>query len=162
MVDSGHFTEEMVKKGDCMKNRPCGEVYTTAIESTPEGVAVFDAVFLKGTVIENLKCTFKKGKLVESSADKNHEVFLELWNNASGDKDQIAEFAIGTNPEIKKPIGDSLFDEKIYGSVHLAIGENKFFGGSSTSSIHWDFVMQEPTVKIDDTFVLEKGKFLVP
>lgn len=84
-----------------------------------------------------------------------------MWESASGDKDQIAEFAIGTNPEIHKPVGDSLFDEKIFGSVHLAIGENKFFGGSSSASIHWDLVMQQPTVTIDNTTVLESGKFKV-
>jgi len=161
MVDGGHYADGMVEEGDRIKNLPCGEVYTTALESTPQGTAIFDEVFLKGMCIKNLKCEFKGGKLIKSSADENHDAFLELWDTATGDKDQIAEFAIGTNPEITKPVGDSLFDEKIFGSVHLAIGENKFFGGTSHASIHWDFVIQKPTVKIDDVLVLKDGIFQI-
>ena len=160
LIDAGHYTKEMVARGEIMKNLPCGEVYTTALEDSPEGTAIFDEVYMqKGDMVKNLKCRFEKGHLVDSSADENYDVFRNLWDVATGDRDRIAEFAIGTNPAVTRPIGDPLFDEKIFGSVHLAIGENRMYGGKADSSIHWDFVILEPTVIIDGETIVEAGKF---
>ena len=159
LVDGGHFTPEMVAQGEIIKNLPCGEVYTTAHEESPEGVVVFDEVYLNGQRIVNLQLSFEAGRVVSSKAEENHEAFVSLWQSATGDYDRIGEFAIGTNPAVTQIIGDPLFDEKIYGSVHLALGENRMYGGTNSSSIHWDFVVLEPTVTIDDETVLSHGVF---
>ena len=162
LIDAGHYDEQSSIRGEIMKNLPCGEVYTTPLEESPEGTAIFDEVYMqKGDAVKNLRCHFEKGKLVESSADENYQNFKSLWDAAEGDKDQIAEFAIGTNPAVLRPIGDPLFDEKVFGSVHLAIGESRMYGGKSEASIHWDFVMLEPSVEIDDKSILVKGKFVL-
>jgi leucyl aminopeptidase (aminopeptidase T) len=77
--------------------------------------------------------------------------------NATGNPYSIAEFAFGTNP-----CGNILLaTEKAYGTSHVAIGQNTWLGGKNECSIHWDFVIDRPTVTIDDKPVLKNGKFAV-
>lgn len=161
MIDAGSFDQDMVDQGDITKNQPCGEVYTTAVESTVEGVAVFDLAFVEGKPIENLRLTFKKGSLVKYTADKGIELFEKRYNLATGDKDKIGELGIGINPAMTRPIGHTLLDEKIFGSIHLALGENRMYGGINNSSMHWDLVMQGPTLRKKGKVLIDSGVFQV-
>lgn len=69
----------------------------------------------------------------------------------------IAEFGIGLNPGATEPIGDVMLDEKIGGSVHVAIGMNERFGGRNRSNLHLDLVILRPTVWLDEMKVIEGG-----
>jgi leucyl aminopeptidase (aminopeptidase T) len=161
MIDSGMFDSEMVSQGDITKNLPCGEVYTTALEDTVEGTAVFDLSFVEGRPIKNLKLFFKKGRLIDYTAEQGIELFEKKYSNATGDKDKIGELGIGINPAMIRPIGHTLLDEKIYGSIHLALGENRMYGGVNSSSMHWDLVMLKPDLLINGKNLLNKGRFSV-
>ena len=99
--------------------------------------------------------------MVSSSADKNHEVFLEAMVPHTGDKTLLGEFGIGTNHRVYKPMGDNLLDEKIFGSIHLALGENRSYGGNNASSLHWDMIMLSPSVYLNDEVFLQNGKFIL-
>jgi aminopeptidase len=130
---------------------PRGEVYVAPHEDSAEGVAVIAKAFIKGKLVEHLRLTFAQGCVVQAQALDlvGVEAFWELLAASSGDKDRIAEFAVGLNPGIVEPIGDVALDEKIGGSVHIAVGMNGHFGGSNHSNLHLDLVILHPTVWLD-------------
>jgi len=161
MIDTGCFTHAMVERGDITKNLPCGEVYTTPVEDTVQGIAVFDEVHIDGQAIEKLSLEFSEGKLVNAKAEKGIELFNQHYNNAIGDKNKIGELGIGINPVLLQPIGHSLLDEKIFGSIHLALGENRNYGGKNNATIHWDLVMLKPTLLLNDKSIISEGNFTV-
>jgi len=143
---------------------PRGEVYTPPHEDSAEGVAVIDRAFIKGSPIERLRLTFAAGRVVKVEADDvaGVEAFDELLSASTGDKDRIAEFAIGLNPGAAEPVGDIAIDEKIGGSVHIAIGMNDRFGGRNRSNLHLDLVILRPSVELDGAIVLADGVLQVP
>ena len=65
------------------------------------------------------------------------------------------------NPEVTKAVGYVLTDEKIIGTIHLAFGENRGYGGKNESDIHWDVLVMAPTVTVDGTVLMENGKLLL-
>jgi len=143
---------------------PRGEVYTPPHEDSAEGVAVIDKAFIKGNPIERLRLTFAAGRVVKVQADDRAGVaaFNELLSASTGDRDVIAEFAIGLNPGVTEPVGDIAIDEKIGGSVHIAIGMNDRFGGRNHSNLHLDLVMLRPCVKLDGTTIVADGALQLP
>lgn len=159
MVDAGRFDAAMVERGDITKNLPCGEVYTTPVETTVEGVAVFELVFHDGRPIRDLRLVFEGGRMVRATAAEGLEHFEKRYGLATNDRDRLGELGIGINPAMKRPIGHTLLDEKIHGSVHLALGENRMYGGVNASSLHWDLVMLKPTLVVGGKTVLEGGRF---
>jgi len=160
-IDDGIISKEDIEEGFVGNNLPAGEVFIPPLEHTVEGVAIFDIVYYHGHKIEDLKLEFKNGKLINSSARTNHELFKKVLLNSTGSYDMIGEFGIGTNPAITTVTGYTHTDEKIIGSIHLALGENKVFGGNLTSSLHWDLVMLSPTVEAENKLIMEEGKLKV-
>ena len=142
---------------------PYGETYVAPREDSAEGTAVIVKAFVRGRCLHNLRLTFSAGRVVEAAAADSSEadIFWELLAASSGDKDRIAEFAVGCNPGVRDPVGFVSLDEKIGGSVHLAIGKNADFGGRNVSNLHLDLVILHPTVHFDETLVLERGEFRV-
>jgi aminopeptidase len=142
---------------------PRGEAYIAPLENSAEGMAVIEKAFFMGRFVEQLCLTFSGGRVVHVKAHHlaGVKAFRELLVASNGDKDYIAEFAIGTNPGVTEPIGYISLDEKIGGSVHIAIGMNENFGGRNRSNLHLDLVIQKPTVHFDGKVVLKYGKFKV-
>ena len=138
---------------------PRGEVYVAPHEDSAYGTAVIDRAFIRGSAVEQLRLTFCSGRLIEIDApvQQGAELLRELLLASSGDKDRIAEFAIGLNPGITEPVGDTALDEKIGGSVHLAIGMNESFGGRNRSNLHLDMVILRPAVWLDGSPVIADG-----
>jgi len=122
-------------------NLPEGEVFTAPVENSANGEIYFDlpCMWHYGKQVEGVWFRFKKGRVVDYEIEKGEENFEDVMKNASGDKDRIAEFAIGTNPKAKVTGGMIIVDEKVKGTIHIAIGRNKHFGGRNDSTIHWDF-----------------------
>ncbi|HET7090190.1 MAG TPA: aminopeptidase [Anaerolineae bacterium] len=141
---------------------PRGEVYVAPHEDSAEGVAVIDRAFVAGKPIERLRLVFRKGRVVDASAadPSAAHLFRELLSASAGDKDVIAELAIGLNPGAAEPIGDVMLDEKIAGSCHIAIGMNTHFGGRNQSNLHLDLVMLRPTVRTDGEVFVDNGATL--
>jgi aminopeptidase len=150
-------------------NIPDGEVFTAPIRDSVEGTIAYNTPSIyQGKCFENVKFRFHKGCIVEASA--NHCADLHSILNSDPGARYIGEFSLGFNPHILQPIGDTLFDEKIAGSLHFTPGrayENEADNGNR-SQIHWDLVLiQRPEwgggeIYFDGEPVRRDGIFVVP
>jgi len=163
MNDDGILDNEDLANKDIGMNLPAGEVFVAPIEESANGVAFFDVpTSYFGATAHDIKLTFKDGKVVDFKVEKGEENFRKILENATGDKDKIAEFAMGTNPKATF-VTDITQDEKVLGTVHIAIGDNKgpAYGGKNNSSLHWDLIMTKPTVETDGKTIMKDGKFTI-
>ncbi|MEM5777402.1 MAG: aminopeptidase [Candidatus Aenigmatarchaeota archaeon] len=142
-VADGIMSEEDIRNGDNGLNIPDGEVYFAPVENSGNGYIKFDYTTIHGFgFIKNLELKFEKGKVVWFNAPgKGKKIFQKFLEVNTGDKDKLAEFAIGTNPKAKF-IGETIVDEKIFGTIHIAIGNNSGpgFGGKNKASSHQDMI----------------------
>ncbi len=137
-------------------NLPAGEAFIAPVEGSSEGKLVFDGSFSSvGVLKEPIELVVEKGRVVECSNDALSEV-IEKYENA----DNIAEIGLGTN-KAARLIGNVLEDEKVYGTCHVAIGDNHTFGGATRAGIHLDGVIKNPWVFLDGVEVVGEGKFLL-
>jgi aminopeptidase len=174
VVDDGFISNTDIKNGDLHSNLPCGETFLAAVETYGEGVLVCPKrtdVFT-GKMIENVRLVFEKGKLNlnKTTAEKNEKALKTTLKNCMVvDKKlhkairtlNVAELGIGMNPVIDKIIGYLLTDEKIGGTIHIAIGENsRFPGGKSKSCLHWDFISNKG-INLEAIYPNKKSKMLI-
>jgi len=149
--------------GSGMHNIPDGEVFTAPVDDSLEGKIFFEfpGVYA-GTFIKNIRLEFMEGKITKATADENEDLLLNIIDMEGADR--IGEFGIGTNFGIDRFVGDLLFDEKIGGTIHLALGwAYESCKGVNKSSIHWDIVKdlrQEGEIYLDGDLVFRNGKFL--
>lgn len=145
-------------------NLPEGEVFCPPVENSVNGEIYFDlpCMWHYGKRVSGVWFKFKNGKLVKYKIEEGKENFEEVFKNTSGDKDKIGEFAIGTNPKAKPTGGLVIVDEKVKGTIHLALGHNKHFGGKNDSTLHWDFFknMKHGEIYVDDELLMKNGKIL--
>jgi len=140
----GFMTKEDVMNGDVGLNIPDGEVFIAPKEYSANGKILFDYVFPSGAgLIKNLWVHFKNGKVVKYSADGDGaKRFKKFLDSNSGEKDRIAELGIGTNKKARF-VGAILIDEKIFGTIHIAIGNNRgAYHGKNIASSHLDMIKQ--------------------
>jgi aminopeptidase len=123
-------------------NMPGGEFFLSPVEDSAEGEIVFGefpAVY-NGREVAGIALRFEAGRVVEAAATANEEFLLEMLDLDEGSR-RLGELGIGCNPGIRRHMKNVLFDEKIYGTVHLAVGFSyEFAGGANVSSVHWDMV----------------------
>jgi len=156
--DSGFIDDSMGRK---LLNLPAGEVCMAPLETSAQGTVVFDLAFdHRGNRIEDLVVRFEGGKAIPVEAKMGFEAFTEVLANSHGDKERIGELGIGLNDEVKEAIGYMLTDEKIMGTAHIAIGENRMLGGVNDSDLHWDLLVMEPRLEVDGRLIMEGGTFL--
>lgn len=145
-------------------NFPDGEIFTCPVEDSVNGTINFSfpAVHM-GHECKGVKLTFENGRVVKASADTGEEFLLSMIDQDEGGR-IAGEFAIGTNYNIQQFTCNTLFDEKIGGTVHLALGASlPEAGGVNKSALHWDMVcdMREGgSISVDGKIVHENGKFL--
>jgi aminopeptidase len=123
-------------------NIPGGEVFYSPVEDSAEGTIAFTEfpAMMAGREIEGIRLRFEGGKVVDASAAKNEAFLIETLDTDEGAR-RLGELGIGCNPGITRHMKNTLFDEKIYGTVHLALGKGfPWLGGSNDSLIHWDIV----------------------
>lgn len=150
-------------------NIPSGEIFTAPLELSAEGEYLVNGAI--GTLVlskQEVVLTFTKGRLIRHRfLDSGESVrYLDEVQRLSEDRadknwNVLAEFGIGVNQGIKEVTGFSLLDEKMFGSVHIAIGNNKGWQGENESQIHLDVITKLPTVAIDNRLILERGKHVV-
>lgn len=154
-------------KCDGKLNIPDGEVYTAPVKTSVNGYISYNtpAVY-NGFTYENIKLEFKDGKIVNATSNDNERI-NKVFDTDEGAR-YVGEFAIGVNPYILKPMKDTLFDEKIAGSIHFTPGasyDNAFNGNKS--SVHWDLVfIQRPEygggeIYFDDVLIRKDGLFVI-
>jgi len=153
------------KNCDGKNNMPDGEIFTGPVEDSVEGHVRFSypSVY-QGRKVEGIDLTFERGRLVKASADKGEDFLLKTIDVDEGAR-YVGEFAIGTNEGITRATGHTLFDEKINGSFHMALGSGMPETGSKNqSAIHWDMVCdlsQGGRILVDDELMYENGRFLI-
>jgi aminopeptidase len=146
-------------------NLPDGEIATAPVTSTINGIICFENPgVLGGRLIEGIKLHWKEGKLIEAESSTEEEFFQSIINKDEGSS-LIGEFAIGTNYMIDRFCNDILLDEKIGGTIHIALGRAyPECGGTNESAIHWDIIKDirtEGAVYADGNKILEAGKILL-
>ena len=146
-------------------NMPDGEIMTSPVESTLDGQIYFDFPgVLGGRLVHDIKLRWESGELVEAASSTNQD-FLRAVLDTDPGASLIGEFALGTNPEIKHFCKDILLDEKIDGTIHIAMGRAyPDVGGTNQSAIHWDIIKdmrQEGEIFMDGALVYQKGKVLL-
>lgn len=145
-------------------NMPDGEIATSPVESTVHGTITFDFPgVLGGRLMHNIRLSWEHGKLVEATSSTNQDYLLSILKTDEG-ASRIGEFAIGTNPYWTIFCKDILLDEKIGGTIHIALGRAyPQTGGTNQSAIHWDIVKdmrQEGEIYLDGKKIYAKGSFL--
>lgn len=149
------------------KNIPDGEIYTAPVRDSVNGVISYNVPSPEsGFLFHDVKLEFRNGKIIHASAD-NDELINKILDTDEGAR-YVGEFAFGVNPEITKPIGDILFDEKIAGSFHLTPG-NSYDNASNGnhSAVHWDLIsIQRPEygggeIYFDNELIRKDGIFVV-
>jgi len=153
-VDAGHV------------NMPGGEVFYSPIEDSASGTiefSEFPAVYL-GTEVEGVRLVFDHGKVVEATARSGEEHLVHVLDTDEGSR-RLGELGIGCNPGIQRYMKNVAFDEKIDGTVHLAVGNSyTFTGGTNASAVHWDLVKDlrsDGRLYADGQLVQENGRWLI-
>ncbi|MBW8010370.1 MAG: aminopeptidase [Chloroflexi bacterium] len=146
-------------------NMPSGEIFTSPIEDSANGWVYFTYPAIRaGREVEGVRLEFKEGKVVKATAEKNEEYLLSQLDIDEGAR-FLGEFAIGTNYGIKKFTKSILYDEKIGGSFHMAIGSGfPEAGGENNSAVHWDFICdarEDSEILVDGELFYKDGKFQV-
>lgn len=145
-------------------NMPDGEIYTGPVEESVNGWVKFTYPAIYGGVaVEGIELTFSNGRVEKAKAAKNEKYLLEMLQSDAGSR-FLGEFAIGTNFDIDKFTGNILFDEKIGGSFHMALGAGYPETGSKNKSvIHWDMICdlrQESEIAVDGEVIYRNGQFI--
>ena len=149
---------------DGKRNMPSGEVFTGPIEDTAQGTIFFDIPsFVSGREVRGVRLRFEQGVVTEATAEVGEDLLLERLDRDPGAR-RVGELGIGTNDEITRATGSTLYDEKIGGTVHLALGRSYAnTGGVNESSIHWDLIRdlrQGGEILLDGEPFQEGGRFV--
>ena len=146
------------------ENMPGGEIFMAPVRESLEGWIKFDYPSIRdGKEVTDIKLVFKDGKVSEFSASKNED-FLKKMLETDENSSYVGELGIGMNPKVNRFTGDLLFDEKIGGTIHLALGmAYKDNGGGNDSAIHWDIVkdMKKAKIILDGKIIQNKGDFKI-
>lgn len=145
-------------------NMPDGEIYTGPVEDTANGWVKFTyPANYGGTSVEGAELTFSNGRVSVAKAEKNQDFLVKTLDSDAGSR-FIGEFAIGTNFDIQQFTGNILFDEKIGGSFHMALGAGyPETGSKNKSSIHWDMICDLRTdseILVDGELFYKDGQFV--
>ncbi|MGD1995307.1 MAG: aminopeptidase [Anaerolineae bacterium] len=150
---------------DGKHNMPSGEIFTGPVEESTEGWARFTyPAIAGGREVEGIELWFEEGRVVKATAKKNEEYLLEMLDTDDGSR-YLGEFAIGTNDGIQHFTKNILFDEKIGGSFHMAVGAGyPETGSKNESAIHWDMICDMRDggeIHVDGELFYQDGKFAI-
>jgi len=147
------------------QNFPDGEIYSCPIEDSAGGHVFFPfPVREEGREMRGIRLWFEGGRVVRESAEQNESYLTRVLDTDAGSR-VLGEFAFGTNRGVQRPTGNMMLDEKMAGTVHLALGHGYAeAGGVNQSSVHWDLVCdlrQDSAVYADGQMFYKNGRFLI-
>ena len=150
---------------DGKRNMPSGEIFTGPVEESANGWVRFSYPAIRdGREVEGVTLTFKEGRVVEATAQKNEAYLLSQLDVDDGAR-YLGEFAIGTNEQIQRFTKSILYDEKIGGAMHMALGAGyPETGSKNQSAIHWDFICDmrnESEIWVDGELFYKNGQFQI-
>lgn len=145
-------------------NMPDGEIFTGPVEDSVNGWVKFTYPAIYGGVaVEGAELTFNRGRVEVAKAEKNQAYLVKMLESDEGAR-HVGEYAIGTNTDIDRFTGNILFDEKIGGTFHMALGAGYPETGShNKSSIHWDMICDLRTdseILVDGELFYKNGEFV--
>ncbi len=148
-----------------MNNYPDGEIFTSPVEDSANGQIYFDfPAIYRGNEAHKILLKIENGKVIEATAEKG-EQFLNAMLDIDEGARFIGEIAIGTNDRIKEVTGNILFDEKIGGSIHMAVGASyPETGGENVSGLHWDIIKNMKNggeIYADGNLIYKNGMFVI-
>ena len=149
---------------DGQTNMPSGEVFSAPIENSVNGKVhfTFPSIYM-GRDVSGITLWVEDGKIVKWDADQGKDLLDQVF--AIPGANYFGEVAIGTNYKIQRSTRNILFDEKIGGTIHMAVGQSyKQCGGKNSSSIHWDMITdmsESGQIYADEKLIYEKGKFII-
>lgn len=149
--------------GDGAKNFPDGEICTGPVESSVNGRVRFTYPLSIGREVDGIEFTFEGGKVERATATKNQDALLKLLDTDGGSR-YLGEWGIGTNPGITRFSRNLLFDEKMHGTFHLAIGASyPETGGKNESAIHVDMIcdLHDGEIVVDGELFYRNGEFVI-
>ncbi len=156
--------ERTFEPADGKYNFPDGEIFTGPVEESANGYIRFSyPAIYGGQEVEDIELWFENGKVVKEKASKGNELLTTLLNTDEGAR-YLGEWGIGTNYGIQRFTKNMLFDEKIGGTIHLAVGAGyPETGSKNDSGIHWDMLcdMAESEIIVDGDLMYKDGKFVV-
>jgi aminopeptidase len=149
---------------DGRRNMPSGEVFTGPHETSANGRIRFDVPSSPaGVHVSGVELTFRDGEVVEARADQG-DAYLQRALGTDAGARYLGELGIGTNFGIRRPVGTILFDEKVKGTVHLALGRSyPETGGRNISALHWDLIVdlrKGGRLTADGEVIQENGNFV--
>lgn len=170
-VRGDHIDLQMSIEGRIFKNAggkanfPDGEIFTGPVEDSVNGWVRFTyPAYYRGNEVKGVELEFRDGVVVRARAESNEAFLLSVLDSDPGAR-RLGEFAIGTNWDIQQFTGSILFDEKIGGTVHMAVGQGYGETGSvNTSEVHWDMICdmrQGGEIVVDGTLFYKDGHFLI-
>ena len=156
------------RNSDGKRNFPSGEFFTGPVEDSAQGHIHYTVPSsVNGRAVQDIHLTFRDGRVVEATAGQGQEYLDKMLDLDKGAR-YLGEFAFGNNFGIQRPTRNILFDEKIGGTVHLALGNSyPETGGKNVSALHWDMICDlRPAagggeVYVDDILVLKDGQLVL-
>ncbi len=150
---------------DGKRNMPSGEIFTGPVEESVNGWVRFSyPAIVAGREVSGIELRFRDGKVVEASAEKNEAFLLSALDSDDGAR-YLGEFAVGTNYGIDRFTKNILYDEKIGGTIHMALGSGyPETGSKNKSSIHWDMICEMRDggqIFVDDELFYDTGRFQI-
>ncbi|MEP0762673.1 MAG: aminopeptidase [Chloroflexota bacterium] len=147
------------------ENLPDGEIFTGPVEDSVNGWVRFTyPAYFRGNEVKGVELEFRDGLVVNARAETNQDFLIATLDTDPGAR-RLGEFAIGTNWDIQQFTGSILFDEKIGGTVHMAVGQGYGETGSvNTSDVHWDMICdmrQGGEIVVDGMLFYKDGQFMV-
>ena len=148
---------------DGHRNMPSGEIFTGPVEDSVNGWVRFDfPAIYQGREVEGIELKFEDGVVTQASAKKNEEFLIAALDTDAGSR-MLGEFAIGTNNGIQQFTRSILFDEKIGGTIHMAVGSGyPDTGSKNRSALHWDMICDMRTggqIHVDGELFYDSGRF---
>ncbi len=150
---------------DGKRNMPSGEIFTGPVEDSVNGWVRFSYPAIRdGLAVEGVEFEFEAGKVVTARAEKNEAYLLDQLDTDAGAR-YLGEFAVGTNYQIQRFTKSILYDEKIGGTMHMAVGAGyPETGSKNQSAIHWDFICDmrhESEILVDGELFYKDGQFQI-
>lgn len=150
---------------DGRRNMPSGEIFTGPVEDSAHGtLACSFPVCRGGREVGGIALQFRNGEVVSAQSSSSQDYLLEMLDLDPGAR-RVGELGIGLNPGIDRFTGSILYDEKIAGTIHVALGQSyPETGGTNTSALHWDLIVdlrQDGRIRADGRVVMENGNWLI-
>lgn len=152
-------------KCDGRYNIPDGEVFTAPVRDSVQGFITYNCpTIYQGKEFNSIRLEFVDGKIVKATAGEMTKALNDILDTDEGAR-YIGEFAVGVNPNIRTPMRNILFDEKISGSIHFTPGQAyDEADNGNRSAVHWDMVrlMKDGEIWFDDRLIQKNGSFVLP